>query len=120
MSLSWRRNAVPVPSKNSIRRLLTVGFAPGLVNQQLALGIKDALEKELPPEPEDLEIFADGFARGEMFRGESWSMREFRQLCARIDDEARLLWEAQRSFPSPAAVRPCHPENPSRAKAGFA
>ena len=45
--------------------------------------------------------------------GEFLRMPDFRRLYARIDDEARLLWEAQRSFPSPADARPCHPENPS-------
>jgi hypothetical protein len=38
------------------------------VNHQLALRDKDALEKELLPEPENLGISADGFARGELFR----------------------------------------------------
>ena len=39
------------------------------MNHQLALRDRDALERELLPEGENLKISADGFAREELFRG---------------------------------------------------
>ena len=51
-------------------------------------------------------------------KGEFSQTPEFKRPCARIDDEGRLLWEAQQFRPSPAAAQACHLENPSRAKDG--
>ena len=55
-----------------------------------------------------------------MSGGKFVRMPDFKRLYARIDDEVRLLWEAQRSLPLPAVARPCHSENPFRGKGGFA
>jgi hypothetical protein len=49
--------------------------------------------------------------------GSEFSMRrDFRRLCARIDDEARVFCEAQVLSPSPAAAWPCYLENTFQAR----
>jgi hypothetical protein len=107
-----------VPANNSIWMSMIVGINPDSVNSPSVLRDNAAFEEDSP----HLLIKRENFWRRPRHRNRSrgrflW-MHEFKRLCARIDDEARLLRGPQRFCPCAAAAQPCHRESPSQAKDG--